>query len=268
MRRSIAVRKVHLLRLAAVALLVLLVILLASCTTGETPNTLAPEGDVARKQRDLFALALWPAIAVLVIVEGLLVFALIRYRQRSGEGPPAQVEGNTRLEIAWTLAPAVVLGILAVPMTIGIVDLARAPSPDALQVRVTGFQWNWMFEYTDITDAEGNPLVIIGTCPTGCAEMHVPVGREIAISLESADVIHSFWVPRLAGKLDAVPGRTNRMWFNAVTPGTYGGQCAEFCGLGHSDMRMFVVAESNEEFEAWVREQLGEQQAARSGSGR
>ena len=255
------------LRLAAVALLVPLVILLVSCTTGETPNTLAPEGDVARKQRDLFNLALWPAVAVLVIVEGLLVFALIRYRQRRGQGLPKQVEGNTRLEIAWTIVPAVVLGILAVPMIAGIVDLAREPSPGALRVKVTGFQWNWMFEYQDITDAEGDPLVIIGACPAACAEMHVPVGREIAVSLESADVIHSFWVPKLAGKLDAVPGRTNRMWFNAVTPGTYGGQCAEFCGLGHSDMRMFVVAESNEEFEAWVREQLGEQRVAKLASG-
>ena len=256
------------LRLAVVALLLSLVILLVGCTTSETPNTFAPEGDVARTQRDIFTLALWPAIAILVIVEGLLVFALVRYRQRRGQGLPEQVQGNTRLEIAWTAAPAVLLLVLAVPMIAGIVDLAREPSADALRVRVTGFQWNWMFEYPDITDDGGDPLRIIGRCPTDCAELHIPVGREIFVSLESADVIHSFWVPRLAGKVDIIPGRTNMMWFNALTPGRYLGQCAEFCGLGHADMRLFVVAESDDEFEAWVRERLGEQQAAGPGSGR
>lgn len=267
-RRPAGSRRAHLFRLVAAALLLGFVLLLLGCGVGTPQNTFAPEGEVADKQRDLFNLVLWPAVAILVIVEGLLVIALMRFRQRRGQEPlPRQVHGNPRLEVAWTIAPAVLLLVLAVPTVASIIDLGREPAKDALPVRVTGFQWNWMIEYPEFTDAEGNPLRIIGTCPTSCAEMHVPVGREIAVSLEASDVVHSFWIPKLAGKLDAIPGRTNRMWFNATTPGRYSGQCAEFCGLGHTDMRLFVVAESEAEFQAWVNEQLGEQQAAQSGSG-
>ena len=255
-----ALRKVYLLRLVGAALLISLLILLVGCATDTPQNTFAPGGDVAAKQRDIFYLALWPAIAILVIVEGLLIYALIRFRQKPGQGLPKQVHGNTRLEIAWTIAPALLLLGLAVPMTILIVDLAREPSADALQVRVIGHQWIWEFQYPEYTDAEGNPLTMF-------TELHIPAGREIAVTLRSADVIHSFWIPRLAGKLDAVPGRENRFFFNANEPGTFSGQCAEFCGLGHADMRLVVIAQSEEEFQAWVKEQLGEQEAARSGSG-
>lgn len=258
--------KVPLLRFLAPALLLALLLLLLACGVDTPQNTFAPEGDVADKQRDIFYLALWPAVAIFVIVEGLLVFAVIRFRQKRGEALPQQVHGNTNLEVAWTIAPAILLLALAVPMIAMIVDLADDPSPDALQVKVTGFQWNWQFEYSELKDAEGKPLVIIGQCPTSCAELHVPVERDIAVSLESADVIHSFWVPRLAGKLDAVPGRTNKMFFNATAPGTYSGQCAEFCGLGHAEMRLTVIAESEADFEKWVDEQL-KGQAASSGSG-
>ena len=254
----------HLLRLAPTALLVLLAVLLASCM-GSEQNTLAPAGDVARKQRDIFNLALWPAAVIFVLVEGVLVFALFRYRQRKGQRLPAQVHGNTRLEIAWTIAPTALLLGLAVPMVAAIIDLGRAPAADALQVEVTGFQWNWQFQYPEFKDSQGRPLTIVGTCPTKCAELHIPVDREIGVTLHSADVIHSFWVPKLAGKLDVVPGRTNRLWLNAEEPGTYSGQCAEFCGLGHASMRLTVVAESEEAFKAWVDEQLAG--AAGTGAG-
>ena len=246
---------VYLSRLLAAALLVSMLILTVGCGVDTPQNTFAPEGEVAEKQRDLFNLVLWPAVAIFVIVEGMLIIALMRFRQRREQEPlPKQVHGNTRLEIAWTIAPAILLLVLAVPTTASIIDLGRAPAADALQVRVTGFQWAWQFEYLDpeYMDADGEPLLSLG-------ELHIPVGREIGIELESLDVVHSFWIPRLAGKLDAIPGRTNRMWFNATTAGTLSGQCAEFCGLGHADMRLIVVAESEEEFQAWVDEQLGEQ---------
>lgn len=268
MRRPVEIRKVNVLRLVGIALLLTFAVLIVACGTGSEQNALSPEGDVARKQRDIFFLAMWPAAAILVIVQALLIFALIRFRRRRGEALPTQVHGNTRLEIAWTIAPTILLFILAVPMVIGIFDLGRDAQANAfgdpIRLNVTGFQWNWSFEYPDITDTEGNPLRIFGQCPTDCAEAHIPIGREIGVSLESADVIHSFWVPKLAGKVDVIPGRTNKMWFNALEPGVYSGQCAEFCGLSHSDMRFFIVAESEEEFDAWVSEQLSGGQAAPS----
>ena len=266
--RSVESRRLSVSPWLGIGLLVGLVILLAGCGVDTPQNTFAPEGEVAEKQRDLFNLVLWPAVVIFIIVEGLLVYALVRFRHRRGnEGLPKQVHGNTKLEIVWTVLPAALMIGLAVPTIGGIIDLGRPPAKDALQVTVTGFQWNWMIEYQEYTDADGNPLVVIGTCPTSCAEMHVPVGREVAVYLESSDVIHSFWIPRLGGKLDAIPGRTNVTWFNAPTPGTYQGQCAEFCGIGHAEMRMSVVAESQEEFEAWVKEQLGGDLATNAGGG-
>lgn len=240
----------------AAALVALAALTLTGCVTDGTPNTFSPGGDVAQKQKDLFELAMWPAIVIFLLVEGALVYALWRYRRRRDGALPKQTHGHTRLEIAWTIAPTLLLAVLAVPMVAGIVDLAEKPSADALQLHVRGFQWNWQFEYPQYTDAEGKPLTIIGACPTRCAEVHVPVGRKIAVTLEAADVIHSFWVPRLAGKLDAIPGHTNHMWFNATKPGVYTGQCAEFCGLEHAQMKMTIVAESEEDFQTWVNEQL------------
>lgn len=256
--------KVYLVRLVVAVILISLLILLVGCATGDPQNTFDAGGDVARKQRDIFNYALWPAVAILVIVEGLLVLALIRFRQKRGQALPRQVHGNTRLEIAWTIAPAILLFVLAVPMIAAIVDLAREPKADALQVRVIGHQWVWEFKYPKQPGIEQD-IDILGT-PDQPPELHIPVNRDIAVTLTSGDVIHSFWVPRLAGKLDAIPGRENKMWFNATAADTYSGQCAEFCGLGHATMRFSVVAhESEEEFQQWVDEQL-KGQAAQSGS--
>lgn len=236
-------------RLLTAALFVAVLLLVVGCNTGDPQNTFSPEGDVAERQRDLFNIVLWPAVAILILVEGLLLYALIRFRRRKADELPDQVHGNMRLELAWTIAPAVLLLVLTVPTVSAIVDLGRAPAGDALQVTVTGIQWRWQFEYTDIKDSEGKPLTVFD-------ELHIPVNKEIGAHLEALDVIHSFWVPKLAGKLDVIPGRGNRMWFNATKPGTYSGQCAEFCGLGHADMRFTVVAESEEDFQAWVDDQL------------
>lgn len=263
-------------RYAVAALLVALLVLLVGCGTVDDPqNTFAPEGDVARKQRDILIVwVLGPAAVIFVVVQALLIYAVIRYRRKKGQELPRQVHGNNRLEYAWTIAPAVLLLILIVPTVEGVIDLGRDAADDALKVRVVGQQFSWTFQYPDLTDAEGNPLTVIGLPgevgkpSTGRpAELHIPVNREIGVTLESVDVIHSFWVPKLAGKLDAVPGRTNSMWFNATKVGSYSGQCAEFCGFQHADMRLIVVAESEEDFEAWVADQLEGGGAARSRAG-
>ncbi|MFB3053287.1 MAG: cytochrome c oxidase subunit II [Dehalococcoidia bacterium] len=263
-------------RWVAATLLIAVLALLVGCGAVDDPqNTFAAEGDVARKQRDLLIIwVLGPAAVLFVVMQALLIYALIRFRRKKGRELPRQVHGNNRLEIAWTIAPAILLLIITVPTVIGVIDLGRDAADDALRVRVVGQQFSWTFQYPDLTDAEGNPLTVIGLPgevgkpDTGRpAELHIPVDREIGVTLESVDVIHSFWVPKLAGKLDVIPGRTNSMWFNATKVGSYSGQCAEFCGFQHADMRLIVVAESEEDFEAWVADQLEGGGAARSRPG-
>ncbi len=272
------VRRPYLLRLAVAALLVAVLVLLVGCGAVDDPqNTFAPEGDVSRRQRDLLIVwVLGPAAVILALMFGVLLYVLIRFRRKSEHELPKQVHGNNRLEIAWTIAPAILLLIIAVPTIDAVIDLGRAPADDALKVKVIGHQWFWEFQYPEIIDASGEPLTIGDEIDELTTEyegrelrataLHIPVGREIDVSLESPDVIHSFWVPKLAGKLDAIPGRTNRFFFNATKPGSYRGQCAEFCGLGHADMLLVVTAVSEEDFEEWVRDQLEGGGAARSRS--
>jgi cytochrome c oxidase subunit 2 len=219
-------------------------VLLAACTR-ETPfNTLAPAGPVAEKQADLFWLVFWIAAAVFVLVEGALVVVMFRFRRRSADDTPRQIHGNTRLEVMWTILPALLLAGVAVPTVGTIFDLAEAP-PGSMVVKVTGHQWWWEIEYPGLGVVTAN-------------EAHIPTGEQVIFELTSDDVIHSWWVPRLAGKMDLVPGRTNTMNLAADQPGTYRGQCAEFCGLSHANMRFRVVAQEPADFDAWVDRQLAE----------
>lgn len=241
-------RRGHLLTGALV--IVLLALFLAGCETDTPQNTFDARGEVARQQRDLFYLAMWPAIVIMFFVLGGLVVTLLRFRRRSPDEVPKQTHGNTKLEIAWTLAPTALLIGLGVPMVALIFDLGRPPSDDAFRVNVTGVQWQWLFEYPDLLDENGEP---VGTI----RELHVPAGREVALTITSEDVIHSFWVPKLGGKLDAVPGKENVMWLRADEPGSFSGQCAEFCGLGHAEMRLVLIAHDQEDFQAWADEVTG-----------
>jgi cytochrome c oxidase subunit 2 len=237
--------------LVGAVLLLSFVFLSTGCDIFDSPqNTFSPEGDVASRQRDLFLLVMWPALVIGVLVFAALVYILVRFRQRRpDEPPPVQMHGNQRLELMWTILPTILLVVLAFPTVDGIVDLGRDPKPDAMPVTVHAFRWDWTFEYPEIMTADGKPLRVN-------RELHLPVDREIAITLESSDVIHSFWVPKLAGKLDVMPGRSNRMWLNATSEGTYSGQCVEFCGLGHAVMRFDAVVQSEDDFQAWVDEHL------------
>ena len=257
------VRRFSVPQLLAVVLIPALVVLIAGCSSlGGDQNTFSPAADTARDQRDLFLLALWPAIVILILVSVALIYMLVRFRRRSeDEPPPEQVHGNTRLEIAWTIAPAALLLGLAVPVIMGIVKLGGPAGEEAFPVTVIGHQWVWEFQYTSLADADGDPLVTIGT-PGDPPELHLPVGREIALTLEASDVIHSFWVPKLAGHQDAVPGRENRLKFTIEEPGTYPGQCAEFCGLLHAEMKVTVIAQNNADFLAWCEEELALQPGA------
>lgn len=239
-------------KLLAAFVTVSTVVFLTGCDAFDGPqNTFSPSGEVADKQKDLFLLVMWPALVIGVLVGIAIIYVLIRYRYKEGDAAPQQIHGNTRLELTWTILPAILLVAITIPTLQGIYDLGREPKKDALQVEVTGFRFGWRFAYLDEEYAkpDGKPLAVSD-------DLHVPVGKEVAIYLESPDVIHSFWVPKLAGKTDDVPGRTNRMWFKADEPGTYSGQCAELCGIGHSGMRFRVIAVNQEEFDTWVQEQM------------
>ncbi|MDO8614558.1 MAG: cytochrome c oxidase subunit II [Dehalococcoidia bacterium] len=249
--RFLRARRIHLSRaLSALLVLGLLALLLAGCETDTPQNTFDARGEVAARQRDLFYMAMWPAIAILILVCVVLVVALLRFRRRSPDELPKQVHGNTTLELTWTIAPALLLLVLAVPTVTAIHDLGRPPRADAFHVNVTGIQWAWQFEYADLLDDRGQPLTSLG-------ELHVPTGREISLTIRASDVIHSFWVPKLAGKLDAIPGRDNVMWLKADEDGSFSGQCAEFCGRGHAGMKLTLIAQNQEDFQAWANEQRG-----------
>ena len=231
--------------LISLSLLLLVSFLLfsAACTPGDPQSTFDAAGEVSRSQLNLFYIIFWAAVFVFVAVEGLLIYAVIRFRRKPGQGDPEQVHGNRRLEIAWTVAPAIVLAVIAVPTIITILDLSSPPKGESINVNVIAHQWWWEFEYPDLNIVTAN-------------ELHIPVGKVVNIKLESNDVIHSFWVPKLAGKQDVVPNNINEIWLNADEPGVYFGQCAEFCGVAHAYMRFRVIAEPQEEFDRWAEDFL------------
>jgi cytochrome c oxidase subunit 2 len=221
-----------------------LFIVLTACAQNAPQDTLHNlGGPVARKELNLFTPVFWVAAVIFFLVEGALVYATIRFRARSDREVPVQVHGNKVLEVTWTLIPAVILAAVAVPTIGTIFSLASTPSgPNVVHVDLTARQWWWEYKYPDLGVVTAN-------------ELHIPLGKDIAIKLKSVDVIHSFWVPGLAGKQDVIPGRTAFLTFSADKAGTYLGQCAEFCALSHANMRLRVIAEPQDKFDAWVAQQ-------------
>lgn len=240
--------------IAGLTVLLLIGVLAAGCIgdTDTPQNTLAPEGEVAETQRDLFMWAMWPALVVMILVLGVIVVMLLRFRRREGDPIPKQTHGNMPLEIGWTIIPTlVIMGFVGVPMLFfGIFDIGREPSADAYPITVTGQRFDWVFTYPEILDdRSGEPVFTI-------RELYIPAGKEIALTLTSIDVNHSFGVPRLAGTRDAFPGEGHEevMWIIADEPGSYAGQCRELCGTGHATMLITVIAMSEEDFEDWSEE--------------
>jgi cytochrome c oxidase subunit 2 len=214
-----------------------------------SPSVFAPVGDNAQLITNLINNIFLVAAVVFVIVEGLLVFAAVRF-SRKGIKSASQTEGNTPLEIGWTLFPAVVLAIvfvlsLGTLQTVSSQSIAASLYPSdqkAVTVRVIGHQWWWEFNYPELGITTAN-------------EMHVPINTVVHLDIESVDVIHSFWVPQLGGKTDAIPGHVNKTWFRATQLGTFYGTCAEFCGIEHAVMRLNVIVDSPEKFQTWVQGQ-------------
>ena len=206
-------------------------------------STVVSGSDFNRAILHVYAIITWATGLIGLGVFVVLAYVLVRFRTRPGAPLPQQIRGQTLLEISWTILPAVVLLIIAIP-TIQIVFRTQTQGavPGAMRVTVRGWQWWWEFRYPDLGIVTAN-------------ELHLPVGRTVTVDLEGPDVIHSFWVPHLGGKRDVVPGRHNRIVFTPDTAGEHWGQCAEFCGTSHANMRLRVIAESPADFDAWVAQQ-------------
>lgn len=234
---------------------ILTILLLAGCSG--SPSPMLPASPNATTISDLTSIVFWIAVVVFVVVEGVLLWSVIRFSRNKTPGEPEQIEGNTKFEIAWTAAPAIVLLIVffislqalfplaSIPSTPrGSGNIASAPSlhGPTIHTRVIGHRWWWEVVYPDHKIVTAN-------------EMHVPVNAIVTVDVESIDVIHSFWVPQLGGKIDAIPGRTNKMWFQPTQVGNYHGQCSEFCGTQHAGMRLEVFVDPPDVFQAWVSQQ-------------
>jgi len=226
--------------LLSCVMLVALVLALGGCAFDGPMSTVVVASDFARATRHVYAIVTWSTAIIGTVVFVVLGYVLVRFRARPGAPLPAQIRGHTLLELGWTIAPALVLLIIAIP-TIQIIFRTQSmvAPPGALNVVVRGWQWWWQFEYPDLGIVTAN-------------ELHLPVGRPVVLHLEGPDVIHSFWVPHLGGKRDVVPGRHNRISLTPENVGEHWGQCAEFCGASHANMGMRVIVDAAPQFDAWV----------------
>lgn len=213
---------------------------------GRPLNTLHPAGEQNRKIFDLsIPVYLIAGIVFVAVMVGILwISTRFRADKDAVEGvdEPEQVHGHTSLELGWTIVPAVLLAVLAVFNVQTILALDDAEDP--LEVTVVGQQWWWEYSYD--LGGDDDPEIITAT------QAVIPVGRDVKFVIQSNDVIHSFWIPYLNGKLDAVPGRTHELIITAEEPGIYEGQCTEYCGLSHGVMRMQVKALPQAEYDRWV----------------
>ncbi len=216
--------------------------LLAGCTA-------APATVQAQRVQGLYNLFLVAAAVVFVIVAGLIGWNILRYRATEDDPVlPAQTHTNIALELTWWALPTLLVVILfAVSAVVLNTNDARVADP-GVRVKVEGFQWQWRFTYTDAD------VVVTGT-RTNYPEMVLPVGEVVDFQLVSDDVIHSFYIPHFLVKRDLIPGVDNHLQLTIDETGTYGGQCAEFCGLYHDEMHFTIRAVSKADFDAWLASQ-------------
>jgi cytochrome c oxidase subunit 2 len=213
-------------------------LLVAACSD-DAPSALDPKGPGAERIAGVWWLMFGLATVVYIVVAGLIIAAAMRGRRLAeGEERPSRIKDSGFIWFGGVVAPALILGALAVVTVSATNDLRRVDS-GALRIEVTGYRWWWDVRYPDAGVVTAN-------------EIHIPVGQPVEIGLESADVIHSFWVPELAGKVDQIPGQRNVIRLRADEPGTYRGFCAEFCGLQHAKMQFLVIADPPDEFARWI----------------
>ncbi len=234
-------------RRAGLALLAGAALVVSGCSK-QKQNIFKGEGSSSQTINRLQTPVFWAAAAVGLVVLVAVVFVVVRYRERPDAPIPVQAHGRFGVEIGLTSVSAVILAVIAVPTWITVMNLARPVKDPAVTVTVIGQQWWWEFDYQNVLDDNGHPLVTSG-------ELVIPAGKPVQLSITSRDVIHSFWIPALNGKKDAVPNRYSPLRMEADKPGEYFGQCTEFCGLSHANMRMKVIALNDQDWAAWTKNQ-------------
>ncbi len=216
----------------------------------QTPSILDPAAHTARAVLEYGMLVVGICAAIFAVVALLIVITVVRFRARPGDDArePAQVYGSNQIELAWTVVPFLIVVVLGLVTAREILALQKDVSPKGwLDVTVVGHQWWWEFEYPQYGFTTAN-------------ELHIPVSKAgdpwpTFLTLQSQDVIHSFWVPQLSWKTDLIPNRTNHLWIDPEKVGLFVGQCAEYCGTQHAWMLLRVVVETQEDFERWVANQ-------------
>mgnify|MGYP002078968111 FL=1 len=225
-------------------LLISTAVFLAGCTANPATTMYNTNSVIAEQKWQLFNILFWMGVAVFLIVVSILAVAVVRGRRKPGDtSEPYQNHGNIRLEILWTVIP-ILLAIYIFFITGQTMNAVAAPprQDGYITVGVIGHRWFWEFQYPDLGITTANDLVI-------------PEDTNIHLEMESVDVIHSFWVPSLSGKIDVVPGQMNTMWIRADNPGTFLGHCGEYCGLQHANMHFNVIALEDGGFDGWVQNQ-------------
>lgn len=240
-RRTVAFRSFTLLSLLVMAA----VALIPTVVTADRPYShISPRSDVAGDIQFLYKVVFWMALVVFIGVQFGIAYTALRYRRRHEDEPrPEQIHGNKTLEIAWTIIPAVILIVIFIPTVRTMFDFDAAARDGEVQISVYGKQWWWEVHYEQ---PETAAEVITAN------EIYVPVGKRIQLDLYTNNVIHSFWVPQLSGKMDLIPGHVNSIGFTAEHTGVYFGECAEYCGDSHALMRFKVIVVDEPTFDQWA----------------
>jgi len=248
-------------------------ILVAPGLTGNEINMTRGVTQQSADHFDLHMIVLWICVVIGIGVFTVMFTSIVLHRKSRGH-TAAKFSHSTKAEIIWTIIPVLILVVMAVPATTALVRMEDSSGAE-MTVKITGFQWRWKYEYLDhdisfisSLDSKSNAARQLNSGVTpGSVENYLldvdhplvlPVGRKIKFLITADDVIHSWWVPALGWKRDAIPGFVNEAWTNIDKPGTYRGQCAELCGKDHGFMPIVVIALAEDEFESWVTGQLAE----------
>ncbi len=248
--------------------------LLPNTAAAQSPSPLDPASPNAALIANLYWIVFWMSVAVFILVEGLLIYSAIRFRRRSDDELPVQVYGNNRMEIAWTIGPALIAIAVFVlawqvmladrpptaaglsPVSVASVCFNNDVTPEeaaaflaasTLTIEIVGQQWWWQYNYLDYNF-------------TTAADLYVPVGDVVVLQITSRDVAHAWWIPQLGGKQDLYPGAVTFTWFQVSRPGVFEGNCTELCGSSHAYMPMRVIALPPDEFDAWAQAQVAKNQ--------